>query len=222
MRGLIFDKAWRVVLRAGCGAAICLASWGAVAQPAAPDHGLQQQAASASVRALAGHVLGTGDHRGRPWAVVDKANARLFVFAPDGRLLGATPALLGLARGDVSAPGVGPKAATYIPPDERTTPAGRFASRPGRNLKGEAVVWIDYTAAVAIHRLRPAPLYERRPQRLASVTSEDNRITLGCVVVSGSFYDRVVAPLLGQEFGVVYVLPESGDWAAVFGDAAAL
>jgi hypothetical protein len=223
MRGLIFEKLWRVGLRAGFAAALCLvAPWPATAQAAVPDRALQQVAASASVQSLVRHVRGTADNHGRPWAVVDKALARLFVFAPDGRLLGATPALLGLAQGDVSTPGVGAKAASYIPPNERTTPAGRFTSRPGRNLKGEEVVWIDYGAAVAIHRLRPAPQYERRPQRLASLTSEDNRITLGCVVISGSFYDQVVAPLLGQAFGVVYVLPENGDWASVFADPAGL
>lgn len=226
MRGLVlalvWAKAWRVALRAVLGAAACLAAAGAAAQTGSAHSGLQQQGASPAVRSLLRHVLGTADHRGRPWAVVDKPNARLFVFAADGRLLGAAPALLGLARGDLSAPGVGAKAASYIPPDKRTTPAGRFTSRPGRNLKGEAIVWVDYKAAVAIHRLRPAPAQQRRAQRLASVTGDDNRITLGCVVVSGAFYDGVVAPLLGQDFGVVYVLPESGDWAAIFNDEAAL
>ena len=32
---------------------------------------------------------------------------------------------------------------------------GRFASAPGRNDKGEAIVWVDYDASFAIHRLRP-------------------------------------------------------------------
>ena len=223
MRDLIFVGAGRGIRRAlltAFAAAVCLAApWSFAAPVLGPHHqALLRNAASDSVRALASHVVGTADNGGRPWAVVDKFNARLFVFAPDGRLLGAAPALLGQARGDFSAPGVGRKAASYIPPEERTTHAGRFTSRPGRNLEGEAVVWVDYTAAVAIHRLRPAPAHERRPQRLASATSQDNRITLGCVVVSGRFYDDVVAPVLGEHFGVVYVLPESGHWQALFAD----
>jgi hypothetical protein len=148
---------------------------------------------------------------------VDKKDARLFVFSGSGRLLGATPALLGLARGDDSAAGVGRKVSTGIPLHERTTPAGRFESEPGHNLGGEAIVWIDYDAAVAIHRMRPAAPSQRRPQRLASGSPEDNRISLGCVVVDEDFYLKVVAPSLGRQRGVVYVLPETRDWRAQFG-----
>ena len=222
MRCSNLKTSMRAFLRAGRTAVLCLtAAWAAAAAAAPPTIAGAAQwlpEAAAGVQALVRHVQRTADNKGRPWAVVDKVNARLFVFAADDRLVATTPALLGLARGDSSAPGVGLKAATYVPPDERTTPAGRFVSRPGRNLKGEAVVWVDYKAAVAIHRLRPSPRHERRPQRLASAKSADNRITLGCVVVSGAFYDKVIAPLLGQEFGVVYVLPESGDWTALFAD----
>src|SRR6185369_17637603 len=99
--------------------------------------------------------------------VVDKKDARLFVFGSDGQLLGATPALLGLARGDRAMPGIGKLPVAEIPPEARTTPSGRFESMPGHNLKGEAIVWIDYEASLAIHRLRPAAPSERRPERLA-------------------------------------------------------
>jgi hypothetical protein len=101
---------------------------------------------------------------------------------------------------------------------ERTTPAGRFASTPGRNDKGEDIVWIDYAAALAIHRLRPAPAQERRPARLASATPADNRISSGCIVVPVAFFESVVAPTLGQRHGVVYVLPESRPARALFAE----
>jgi hypothetical protein len=103
--------------------------------------------------------------------------------------------------------------------DERTTPAGRFASEPGRNDKGEPIVWIDYQASLAIHRLRAAPAAERRPERLASPAAEDKRISLGCVVVPVEFYEAVVAPSLGRGRGVVYVLPESRPARALFDTA---
>ena len=106
---------------------------------------------------------------------------------------------------------------TGIPRQERTTPAGRCESAPGRILSGEAIVWIDYEAAVAIHRMRPAAAAERRPQRLATDSPVDNRISLGCVVVDEAFYLQVVAPTLGKQRGVVYVLPETRDWRAQFG-----
>jgi len=161
-----------------------------------------------------------GDAAGKPFAIVDKPGARLYVFDAGGRLAGSSVALLGLTRGDASAPGVGQRVLSGIPPEQRTTPAGRFESEPGHNNHGEAVVWVDYDAALAIHRLRPAPKAQRRPQRLASPSAADNRISLGCVVVAGDFYDRVVAPLLGHRRGVVYVLPDTLAWTDVFSAAA--
>lgn len=165
--------------------------------------GISPQAREAVHRALVG-----GDAQGRPFAVVDKPQARLLVFAGDGRFLGSTAALLGQATGDYSAPGIGRRLPGQIAPHERTTPAGRYESEPGRNIHGEAIVWFDYESALAIHRLRPAAASERRPQRLASATPDDNRISLGCVVIDPGFFDTVVAPSLGRQRGVVYVLPE--------------
>lgn len=174
--------------------------------PATVDfHG---EAASPEARAMARVAFEHADAKGLPFAVVDKKDAKLFVFSADGHLIGAASALLGLARGDTVAPGVGQMVSTGIPPDLRTTPSGRYDSQPGPNLKGETVIWVDYDAAFAIHRLRPGPAYERRAERLASLSPDDNRISLGCVVVTGDFFDRVVAPVLGHGPGVVYVLPE--------------
>jgi hypothetical protein len=172
---------------------------------------------SADAQALVQWVRLSGDAAGKPFAVVDKRAARIWVFDRNGQLAGSTAVLLGLAPGDHSAPGVGSRVLTGIPANERTTPAGRFASEPGHNLKGEAIVWVDYEAALAIHRLRPAAAQERRPERLASDSPADNRISLGCVIVSEAFYDQVVAPTLGQRAGVVYVLPETRSLQAVFG-----
>ncbi|WP_377160180.1 L,D-transpeptidase [Roseateles sp. UC29_93] len=174
--------------------------------PATVDfHG---EAASPEARAMARVAFEHADAKGLPFAVVDKKEAKLFVFSADGHLIGAASALLGLARGDTVAPGVGQMVSTGIPPDLRTTPSGRYDSQPGPNLKGETVIWVDYDAAFAIHRLRPGPAYERRAERLASLSPDDNRISLGCVVVTGDFFGRVVAPVLGHGPGVVYVLPE--------------
>jgi hypothetical protein len=162
-------------------------------------------------------VLESNDHRQRPFVVVDKKQARLVMFAADGRVLGAAPVLLGLQPGDHAVPGVGSKPLSAIRPEERTTPAGRFDTEPGRNLAGERLVWMDYDQGLALHRLRPAPARERRAERLASATPADNRISLGCVVIDPAFYVSVVEPVLGRQRGVVYVLPETQPLAAVFG-----
>lgn len=147
-------------------------------------------------------------HDNRPFAIVDKRSATLSIYDADGRLLGRAPALLGLTPGDAEPSSSRGKAPQALGANERVTPAGRFEAVPGRNLSGERVVWFDYEANLAIHRLRPAPAAQRRPERLASTRLEDRRITLGCVVVDPAFFDEVVLPALGRGPSLVYILPE--------------
>lgn len=163
-------------------------------------------------------VLRSNDHRQRPFAVVDKRRARLVLFAGDGRVLGAAPVLLGLQPGDHAVPGVGSKPLSAIRREERTTPAGRFDTEPGRNLAGEALVWMDYDAGLALHRVRPGASHQARLQRLSGSDPAQRRVSLGCVVVDAAFYVGVVEPVLGRQRGVVYVLPEDRPLQAVFGD----
>ena len=163
-------------------------------------------------------ALDRGDTHHQPFAVVDKRAARLFVFDAQGQLLGTTPVLLGQGLGDHSVPGVADIAdLNRIPIADRTTPAGRFASQPGHNLNGEAIVWFDYQAALAIHRVRPGASQAQRMSRLGTTGADDKRASLGCVVVPPAFYDEVIAPSLGRQRGVVYVLPERQPVQAVFG-----
>jgi len=164
--------------------------------------------ASPEARLATRWILDSHDNQGKPFAVVDKKAAQLRIHAADGRLIGSSPALLGLAPGDSAIADIAHRAPSSLRPFERTTPAGRFESQPGRNLQGEEIVWLDYAASLAIHRLRPAAAAERRAQRLASASPADNRISLGCVVVPVAFYEQVVAPVLGHGRAVVYVLPE--------------
>jgi hypothetical protein len=89
-------------------------------------------------------------------------------------------------------------------------------SRPGVNSFGEDIVWVDYEAAVSMHRVRAKEPRERRLQRLASATPDDNRISFGCINLPVAFYDDVVHPALGSRRGVIYVLPETRPLQAVF------
>jgi hypothetical protein len=160
---------------------------------------------------LARRVHDAGDHAGMAYAIVDKRAAQLVVFHADGRLAGSTSALLGSTAGDQSVPGVGERAQrAALQPGDATTPAGRFVSQPGRNHTGEAVIWVDEQAALAIHRLRPGAAHAARARRLASANPGDKRVSQGCVVVSVAFFESVVQPLLGRRSAVVYVLPERG------------
>ena len=193
-------------------AALLLASAAALAappaMPAAPLTADAQRIAQAAVAAR--------DNAGGAFAVVDKKAASVFVFDAKGTLLGASPVLGGLARGDDSVPGIGERPMAKIRPHERTTSAGRFASEPGRNTGGEDIVWVDYDAAISMHRVRNTNKADRRLERLASPTIADNRISYGCINVPAAFYDAYVKPALGQRRGVVYVVPESSPVAAHF------
>jgi hypothetical protein len=158
----------------------------------------------------------SGDAGRRPFIIVDKANARVMAFDAKGQLRASTPALLGAARGDDSVPGIGTKKIADIKPEERITPAGRFVARPGMNLDGEDIVWIDYDAAVSMHRVRATKASERRLQRLASPTIADNRISWGCINLPAAFYDAQISPMVKASPSVVYVLPETRPLREVF------
>ena len=170
------------------------------------------QALSAATHEFAAQVLATGDHLQQPFAIVDKRTAVLTLFSASGRLLGSSSVLLGSVLGDHSVPGVGDRAQTgRLWPGDATTPAGRFASEPGHNKTGEAVVWLDYDLALAIHRLRPGTAQADRGRRLAAQAPDSKRVSAGCIVVPVAFYESVVQPLLGLQAGVVYVLPEHAE-----------
>lgn len=199
--------AWRVLAGVFM---LCLALPAAMARAPAAAPEFAKVRSSGDSRRMVEWVLRTGDHGGRPFAVVDKRLARIYVFDARGRLAGETAVLLGQTWGDHTVPGVGERAQTgQVRRDERTTPAGRFESGPGRNLKGEHVVWVDHASAFAIHRLRPDRAQRARSISLATATPDDNRASLGCVVVPVRFYLEVVQPLMGQVRSVVYVLPET-------------
>lgn len=209
-------------LLARCGAGVAMA-W-ALCLGAAPFAHAGQRAAAAAAAPLSSEaqqvaqwISSSKDNQGLPYLLVDKRAARVHVFNAAGVLQASSAVLLGLARGDHSVPGIGERPMSAIAPHERTTPAGRFVSEPGNNLQGEDIVWIDYDAAVSLHRVRTANAADRRLQRLASATAADNRISYGCVNVPQHFYDRNVAPVWGKKPGVIYVLPETQTAASFFG-----
>ena len=172
---------------------------------------------SVQARQLADWVAATGDNAGAPFIVVDKKRANVFVFDADARLRAHSAVLLGSALGDDSVPGIGSRPMAQILPAERTTPAGRFVAERGRNTQGEDVVWVDYDAAVSMHRVRTGNPLERRAERLASATIDDNRISYGCINVPVAFYERFIQPIFALSKAMVYVLPDTKSVAEVFG-----
>lgn len=172
---------------------------------------------SLEARQVHAWAVQSSNSQGMPFVIIDKKAAQLHVFDARGVLTASSPVLLGLAVGDQSIPGIGERKMSEIQPHERTTPAGRFVSEPGKNLGGEDIVWIEYDTAISMHRVRANNASERRLQRLSSPSVSDNRISYGCVNVPAGFYNRYVAPYWSQRAGVIYVLPEMQSAASFFG-----
>ncbi len=214
-------RAWLL----GAAAVFALAFWSAQA-PAAEEEASPSQPvrradfarerAARSLREFADWVVDSGDHKGLPFVIIDKLNARVFVFDASGKIRGAAAALLGSAPGDHSVPGIGERELSDMAPADRTTPAGRFVSAMGTNTRGEDVLWVDYDSGLSLHRVLTTKPEERRLERLATPTPKDNRISYGCINVPKNFYERVVAPTFAGTDGIVYILPELGSAQALF------
>ena len=172
--------------------------------------------ASPASRHVADWVVDSGNNGRRPFVIVDKVEAKVFVFDARGSLIGAAPVLLGLALGDETVPGIGQRKLASIRPEERTTPAGRFVASLDRDIHGQEVLWVDYDAAISMHRVITSDPKERRLQRLNGVTALERRITYGCINVPAKFYDKVLSPTFKGTDGLVYVLPETRSAKEVF------
>ncbi|WP_207790225.1 L,D-transpeptidase [Glacieibacterium frigidum] len=174
---------------------------------------------SPEARRVVDWVVASRDNGGNAFIVVDKANARLMLFDASGMVRATTPVLLGLARGDDSPPGIGTRKLSAIAPAERITPAGRFVLEAGKNMAGKDIVWIDYDAAVSLHRAsdrKPGMGARSRVERLGSTTAAEKRVSLGCVNVATAFYDSFIQPTFGHAPGIAYILPETRSAAAEF------
>ena len=174
------------------------------------------QSASAEVQATANWVAASKDNKGLPFIVVDKVNAQIYSFTPFAQLKATAPVLLGMGKGDVAlVPQDAPMSA--MPPDKRITPAGRYQSYLVRDNHNKVVLLVDGPNLITIHPVAKGTPAQRRAERLASVTSGDNRISFGCINVPPAFFANVVDPDFRPRQGIVYVLPEKTTAAQLFG-----
>lgn len=172
---------------------------------------------SKEARHLANWIADSRDNDHSDFIIVDKKYATLYVFDAQVRLRGSSPVLLGAAVGDDTVPGIGSKPLAEVRPEERTTPAGRFLAERGHNARGEDVVWVDYNAAVSMHRVLRTNPREHRLERLASKSLADKRISWGCINVPVAFYENTIRPLFASHRTLVYVLPDTKSVQEVFG-----
>ena len=212
-------------IRTACGALTLVLAFAGPAVASAKDAPAQTAAAvdllpqdqqvSDTVIELAGWVVASKDSEGYPFAVMDKGAAQILVFGGDGRLRGAAPALFGSAVGDHVAPGIAGLALRAIPERDRTTPAGRFVGGFGPLIDAGRVLWVDYDSSISLHPTATGVASEKRPERLATPSPDDNRISHGCINVSPEFYEKVVAPTF-EHGGVFYILPDTQSLAETF------
>ena len=181
---------------------------------AAADFGAMQPTADA--RRMADWVVNRRDNGRMPFIVLDKRDARLYVFDTRGRLVDQTPVLLGSAHGDETYPGIGDVPIADVKPYQRTTAAGRFVTRPGLDADHTDVVWLDYDSALAMHRVINKVKAERRLQRIASANPKVRRVSWGCINIPIAFFDSYISPVFGKRSGVTYVIPERKTFAEVF------
>ncbi|MBE7940149.1 MULTISPECIES: L,D-transpeptidase [Ramlibacter] len=222
MRRIGSGRAWELPLGALAPLVLAAAAWGAALPCAA------QEAASVTGNAAVGAPQGdaarllawaraTHDAGGLPFVIIDKRNSQVQVYDGAGELRGASPALVGTARGDAVEPGIGLRPIASIRPEERVTPAGRFRAVMGRGPKGEDILWVDYDQALALHRVVTNVPAEHRLERLRSPRPQDRRITYGCINVPVRFFEQVVQPVFAPQGGIVYILPESRPLASLIG-----
>ena len=164
--------------------------------------------ATSDVERVAQWVRDSKDNQRRPFIIIDKAHARVFVFDARGVAQGADAALLGMGRGDKLL--AGPVNLAQLEPGDRITPSGRFLANLDRDAHGQQILLIDYEHAIALHPVVKGTVAERRAERLASATTEDNRISFGCINVPAGFFRDVVSTTFARSDGYVYILPESG------------
>ena len=169
--------------------------------PGRPPSGIAEQ--------LAEWVTAMDDNGDLPFMIVDKLGARVFAFDAGGQFLGSAPVLVGLARGDDSAPGIGNLKLSQISADERTTPAGRFMAGFGDSDGHGTMLWVDLPDAISLHPVMSVNSGEHRLQRIKSPDPKQHRISYGCINVPKMFYDDVVLTALAGGDAVVYILPDT-------------
>jgi hypothetical protein len=148
---------------------------------------------SPEVQRVAIWVLTSNDHAGHPFLIIDQARARLFAFSGQGRLVGSTPVLRGVAWAD--------------PP----APAGRFVADGWRSARTGAMVWANAGQALSLRAATPSTA----PRRLASAAADEGDLAdgeadrqAGSFQVAGEFYRQHLRALRHQA-SVAYVLPDT-------------
>jgi hypothetical protein len=147
-----------------------------------------------------------------PYILIDKANATGYVVGADHRIQAKFPVLLGRVRGDQ--PNTVNVKFDSIDSPGATTPAGMFRLSRAKLTEQDIEEYNDNifrlegpgTGGNCIHETWQAEL-DSREQALATPTTEDNRVSWGCVNISKAVFEAHVKQLPSGT--IVWITPET-------------
>ena len=151
---------------------------------------------------------------GKGFIIADKPNAMMHMFNADGSHFLSDPTLYGKEKGDVLG------AVSSLEGGQKITPAGKFTlkARDSHYAGGKDLVLVeslDATGYIAIHAADVSTPSERRLERLASETTEDNRISYGCINTAHATFINKIAPHVAEfDGGLIFVLPDATEKTA--------
>lgn len=146
---------------------------------------------------------------GKWFMVADKPNGMLHIFEEDGSHALSDPALYGKDTGDVLT------AVSSLEGGAKITPAGKFTLEKAGKESLVLVETQDYSGYIAIHAADTSNKAENRLGRLASKTTEDNRISYGCINTNHNTFRENIAPNIDKlNGGMIFVLPDAQDQTA--------
>ena len=151
---------------------------------------------------------------GKWFMVADKPNGMLHIFKEDGSHALSDPTLYGKDKGDVLA------TVSSLEGGPKITPAGKFTlmSRSSEYAGGQELILVeskDSTGYIAVHAADTSTPSEKRLQRLETPTTEDNRISYGCINTKHDTFINKIKPNLSQlDGGMIFVLPDAQEQTA--------
>jgi len=152
---------------------------------------------------------------GKWFIVADKPNGMMHIFKEDGSHALSDPTLYGKDKGDVLA------AVSSLQGGAKTTPAGKFTLQesPDAKFVGNTTLILveskDSTGYIAIHAADTSTPSENRLGRLDTETTEDNRISYGCINTKHDTFVKKIKPNIDKlDGGLIFVLPDATETTA--------
>ena len=151
---------------------------------------------------------------GKWFMVADKPNGMLHIFKEDGSHALSDPTLYGKDKGDVLA------AVSSLEGGAKITPAGKFTMKesPSDYAGKTSLILVesqDYSGYIAVHAADTSTPSERRLERLETPTTEDNRISYGCINTKHETFLKEIKPNITKlDGGLIFVLPDATEKTA--------